>query len=307
MPLLTLVMTLIICLLSWGKVESLEQMNGKIVLITGCSRGIGHAAAELLAEKGYVVYATMRNLNIPSPPPNKRLYIRLLDVTDSASIAKVVNEIIEKEGRLDVLINNAGYALGGSVESVSIQEVFDQMNVNFVGVVRTCQEVLPHMRRQKSGRIINISSEQGVYGLPYGAFYTSSKAALESLSEALSIEVLPWNIIVSIVEPGLVATNFSVKLGSRTIEPNPYHKIHEMIANSLLEKRIPSEFCQSPENIAQFLQKVIEDPEPQLRYQTSQAAKETVSKIIKDISGEEYTKRMKALVIETYKDAWLSE
>lgn len=296
-----------ICLVSWGKVESLEQIKEgkKVVLITGCSRGIGLATAECLAKNGYIVYATIRKANPLTSSSYKTLYFKLLDVTDSASIHNAVCEIIEKEGRLDVLINNAGYALGGPLESLSMQEILDQMDVNFFGVIRTCQEVLPYMRKQKSGHIINISSEQGVYGLPYGSLYTSSKAALESLSEALSIEVWPWNIFVSIVEPGQVATNFSVKLGTRKLEHHPYHRIREMIACSLQEKRIPSDSCQSAEEIALFLRKVIEESEPQLRYQTSKNAEEAVSKSIKDISGKEYSKRMKSLALEVYKEAWL--
>ena len=227
-----------------------------------------------------------------------------MDVTDPSAVHAVVNEIIEKESCLDILINNAGFALGGPLECLSMEEIFEQMDVNFFGAVRTCQEVLPHMRKQRGGHIINISSEQGLYGLPYGSLYTSSKAALESLSEALSIEVLPWNIIVSLVEPGLVATDFTVKLGTRTLEPNPYQKILDAIAASLQEKREPSESCQSPEEIAKLLQKVIEDPEPKLRYQTSELAKETASNIIKDTTGNEYSKRMKSLVMEAYKEGW---
>jgi len=179
-------------------------------------------------------------------------------------------------------------------------EIQDQMNVNFFGVIRVCQAVLPQMRKQKSGHIINISSEQGIYGLPYGSLYTSSKAALESLSEALSVELLPWNITVSIVEPGMVATNFSVKLGSRTVNKNPYEKICERITSSLTDKRNPSVDCQTPEEVAQFLYTVIVDPKPQLRYQTSKAAETLVSQFIKDPSGQEYLKWIKPLIDDYY-------
>jgi retinol dehydrogenase-8 len=230
-----------------------------------------------------------------------------LDVTDASSIKKTVDEIIAKEEHLDVLINNAGCALCGPLECLAMKDIVAQMDVNFFGAIRTCQEVLPHMRRQKSGHIINISSEQGVYGLPYGSLYTASKAALESLSEALSLEVLPWNISVSIVEPGPVATNFSVNWGTRPLEHSPYQAICRKIEDSLQQKREPSEFCQSAIEIAHFIQKVIEDPKPQLRYQTSKKVEETVARSICDLSGADYTMRMKSLLIEAYKEAWSSD
>lgn len=281
-----------------------EEINheNKVVLITGASRGIGLATAKYLAKKGYTVYATMRTLD-PNLPSHKNLHFELLDVTDSSTIQSTVNKIIKNEGYLDILINNAGYALGGPVECLSMKEIQEQMDVNFFGVIRVCQEVLPHMRKLQKGQILNISSEQGIYGLPYGSLYTASKAALELFSEALSIEVLPWNVVVSIIEPGLVRTNFSIKMGSRKLEQNPYQKILDTIAISLDQRNKNIESlgpCQSPEEIAQFLLKVIEDPKPQLRYQTSKAAEEMVSMKLKDLSGKEYTQIMKAAWLENY-------
>ena len=276
------------------------QAEKKVVLITGASRGVGFATAELLANNGYSVYAAVRNTEQFDPEWNKTIHIEQLDVTDDATIQKTVANIIEREGHIDILINNAGYALAGPLECLSMNEIQDQMNVNFFGVIRTCQAVLPQMRKQKSGHIINISSEQGTYGLPYGSLYTSSKAAIESLSEAMSIELSPWNIHVSIVEPGMIATHFSVKLGTRTIEESPYELICAKIRDSLLEERRPSETCQTPEQIAQFLQTVIESQNPQLRYQTSKKAEETVSQFLKDPSGQEYSKWIKPLIDAYY-------
>jgi NAD(P)-dependent dehydrogenase (short-subunit alcohol dehydrogenase family) len=273
----------------------------KVVLITGASRGIGIATAELLAEKGYLVYAGIRTTPVSQLPTHPNLRYEVLDVTDLSTIQQVVSRIIKREGHLDVLINNAGYALGGPVECLTMKEIQEQMDVNFFGAILVMQEVLPHMRAQKSGHIINISSEQGVYGQPYGSLYTASKAALESLSEALSQEVSAWNVSVSIVEPGQVATNFFVKLGSKQVALNPYKRINELIAKSLEDKRVPSETCQTPEQIAHVLQAVIEDPHPKLRYQTSALAEKTVAQYITDTSGAEYSKRMKTEV-----DLWLS-
>lgn len=281
---------------TWNHVTASEiQKETKVVLITGASRGIGLATAEHLAKNGYCVYAGVRNSESLDLPSHQNIHFEKLDVTNLSTIQNTVSKIIKKEGHLDILINNAGYAVAGPVESLEIKEVQEQMDVNFFGMIRVCQEVLPHMRKQQKGHIINISSEQGTYGLPYGSSYTASKAALESLSEALSIEVSPWNIAVTIVEPGHVATNFSVIMGSRKMDHNPYQTICDGITKSLQEKKVPSETCQSPQEIAQFLKKVIEDPEPKLRYQTSKAAEETVSMSLRDTSGSEYTKRMKAL------------
>lgn len=266
----------------------------KVVLITGASRGVGLATAEYLSKKGFHVYAGVRNK--ASLKSTKNLHFEVLDVTDLSTIQKTVSKIIEKEGHLDILINNAGYALGGPVESLSMSEIKSQFDVNFFGVIRMCQEVLPHMRKQQKGHIINISSEQGIYGLPYGSSYTSSKAALESLSEALSIEVSPWNIHVSIIEPGLISSKFSILMGSRKIEGNPYKKIVDDIETSLQQRYEHPESLnpsQSPREVAQFLYAVIQDPAPQLRYQTSAAAREMVSIKLLDLTGKEYTKIMK--------------
>lgn len=273
-----------------------QHAEKKVVLITGASRGIGRATAEHLAKNGYRVYAGMRQGDFSSSSLED-LRFEILDVTETSTVQQAVRKIIEEEGHLDILINNAGYGLIGPLECLSMHEIFEQMDVNFFGVIRVCQEVLPQMRAQKSGRIINISSEQGVYGQPFCSLYTSSKAALESLSEALSIEVLPWNISLSIVEPGPVATdcNFAAKLGQKKLTANPYQRINDQIAEALKEKRVPSELYQSPEEVAQFLQAVIEDPDPRLRYQTSKATEEKVSLYLKDISGREYTQRMKPL------------
>jgi NAD(P)-dependent dehydrogenase (short-subunit alcohol dehydrogenase family) len=267
--------------------------HGKVVLITGASRGLGLATAECLADNGYRVYAGVRDLAECSD--QKNLAFVKLDVTDLATIQSAVGQIIAKEGRLDVLINNAAYAVAGPLESLTMEEMQRQMDVNFFGSIRVCQEVLPQMRRQKSGHIINISSEQGVYGCSYGSLYSASKAALESVSEALSIELMPWDIHVSIVEPGLITTKFTIQMGSRVVDGNPYHKIVGDIKKSLNERSVHPELLipnQSAPEVAEFLLGVLEDPAPKLRYQTSEACKEMVSMKLSDLSGEKYLAKM---------------
>lgn len=253
----------------------------QVILITGGARGVGFATAQTLAQRGYIVYAPGR---------------QELDVTCFDSIQAMVAKIIEQEGRIDILINNAAYALAGPLEHLSQEEMMRQMDVNFFGALRMCQEVLPHMRKQQSGHIINISSEQGIYGLPYGSLYTASKAALESVSEALSIEVLPWNIRVSILEPGLIRSHFSIALGSKELTDAPYQNIMDAIQTTLQERQENPEILkpsQSIEEIATFIADVVEDPHPKLRYQTSPAAQEAVAWKLKDESGELYCQRMR--------------
>ena len=270
----------------------------KVVLITGASSGIGLSTAKYLAKKDYIVYGAVRNLS--SLDTNiKNLHFETLDVTDIQSIQKTVSKIISKEGRIDVLINNAGYALGGSLETLSMDDIKNQMDVNFFGAIRMCQEVLPHMRKNQRGHIINISSEQGVYGLPYGSLYSASKAALESVSESLSIELLPWNIKVSIVEPGQVGTNFVLKMGSKKLKDNPYQKICDFMESShnkrtQKEKALPP--YQKPDEIAAFLFDIMNVTDPQLRYQTNKLSKGIVSMKLNDISGEDYFKKMTIMI-----------
>jgi NAD(P)-dependent dehydrogenase (short-subunit alcohol dehydrogenase family) len=258
------------------------------VLITGASRGIGLAIAETLSDRGYHVYGTVR-----TPMRHPKIHLEVVDLTDPLQIGAFVDRIVETEGGIAVLINNAGYALGGPVECLSMEEIAAQMDVNFIAPIRMIQAVLPQMRKQGSGRIVNISSEQGVYGLPYGSLYTASKAALESLSEALCMEVLPWNIQVSIVEPGLVQTNFTIKAAARKM--GEYQPIFEEIASEIAQRATGTlEGGQTAAEVALFVANIIEDPSPKLRYQTSKAAEEMVSIKLKDLTGEAYLEKMKA-------------
>lgn len=269
----------------------LNAAQNRVVLITGASRGVGLATAQHLAENGFTVYGTIRN----KPPTDGTIHFLPVDLTDETSIQSAIATILEKEGHIDVLINNAGYAIVGPVESLTNQEIHDQMEVNFYAPIRLIQAVLPSMRKQQRGHIINISSINAIYTPPFGSLYAASKAALESFSESLCVEVKPYNIAVSIVEPGLLSTQFSILMGTKEIPDNPYQNTIDAIKTSLEERMAHPEHLspsQSADEIAAFLLAVIDDPHPKLRYQTSEAAKNEVSKKLLDLTGELYVQEM---------------
>jgi NAD(P)-dependent dehydrogenase (short-subunit alcohol dehydrogenase family) len=170
----------------------------KIILITGISSGFGKQAAELLAAQGYTVYGTVRR----DTEINSAVKGLKLDLTDTASIKQAVKTVVEKEGKIDVLINNAGMHTGGPIETSPIENIRLQMDTNFIGMVNLTREILPVMRKQGGGIIINFSSIGGLMGLPFQAFYSASKFAIEGFSEALRMEVKQFNIKVVLINPG---------------------------------------------------------------------------------------------------------
>ena len=180
----------------------------KVVLITGASSGMGKSTANFLQAQGHTVYGAARRTERMQDLAEKGMGVLALDLTDDASIEAVVNEIIAKEGRIDVLINNAGYGSYGSVEEVPIAEAKRQFEVNLFGLARITQLVLPHMRAQKSGRIVNISSMGGKIYTPMGAWYHATKFALEGWSDCLRLEVKQFGIDVVVVEPGGIETEW---------------------------------------------------------------------------------------------------
>lgn len=180
-------------------------MQSQIILITGASSGFGKFTAQMLSEQEHIVYGTSRK---PSENMNN-VKMLVVDVTSPLSIRQAVEQIISEQGRIDVLINNAGIGIGGALELATEDEVSKQMNTNFFGVVNMCREVLPLMRKARKGKIINISSIGGVMGIPYQGFYSASKFAVEGYSEALALEVHPFHIKVCLVEPGDFNTGFT--------------------------------------------------------------------------------------------------
>ncbi len=182
-------------------------MEQKVIIITGASSGFGKATAELLSQKGHTVYGLCRRAM-----EDTQIKYRQCDVRNRENIRSVVEQIVAEQGRVDVLINNAGMGIGGALELATGEEIDLQMGTNFMGCVNMCQAVLPYMRKARAGKIINLSSIGGVMGLPYQGFYSASKFAIEGFSEALSAEVRRFGIRVCMVEPGDFATGFT---GSR--------------------------------------------------------------------------------------------
>lgn len=232
----------------------------KVILITGASSGFGKATAELLAKRGHTVYGLARRTM-----EHPQIHYLTADVRKRDEIDRRVAEIIAKEQRIDVLINNAGMGIGGAIELATSDEIDCQMGTNFMGCVNLCQSVLPHMRRQGGGRIINISSIGGVMGLPYQGFYSASKFAIEGFSEALSTEVKRFGIYVSLVEPGDFATNFTASRNNSEITLNdasygPVFK-HSL---QLIEKEENGGL--KPEKMAQKVTHIVECRRPRMRY-----------------------------------------
>lgn len=232
----------------------------KVVLITGASSGFGKATAELLSAKGYTVYGTSRK-----EVKDDKIHFVVMDVRDRESVCRGVEQVVKECGRIDVLINNAGMGIGGSLELATEEEIELQMGTNFHGCVNVCQTVLPVMRKQGGGQIINLSSIGGVMGLPYQGFYSASKFAIEGFSEALAAEVRGFGIKVSMVEPGDFATNFTARRrNSEATAKNAAYGNSFARSLSIIEKEENGGL--KPEKLAKTMVRIIECRKPRLRY-----------------------------------------
>lgn len=256
--------------------------NQKVAVVTGSSRGIGHEISLTLARNSFFTYATMRNLqrgeNIKSLVEKEHLPLKIeqLDVTDESSIKNAINSITSEAGRIDVLVNNAGYGLGGAFEDLAIDEIRAQYETNLFGLIRTTQAVLPIMRRQKSGTIVNISSGAGRLGYPGGSAYVSSKFAVEGLSESMSYELEPFGIKVVLVEPGFIKTNFgqAMVIAKKSQDPNSQYgqMMQQMAASSskMIQNASPAEL------VAKVVLDAVISKNPNLRYLVGKDVEEWV-------------------------------
>src|ERR687889_1801289 len=206
----------------------------KAVLITGCSSGIGWATAERLVDVGWRVYATARSVEKMAPLEQRGCELLPLDVTDEDSMRSAVDEVERREGAVGVLVNNAGYSQSGAVEAVPMEKGRQQFETNVFGLVRMCQLVLPGMRRQGYGRIVNVSSMGGKLTFPGAGYYHASKHAIEALSDALRFEVEGFGVKVSVIEPGLIRTGFAHAAVGSIVSPQdgPYAGFDEAVARA---------------------------------------------------------------------------
>jgi NAD(P)-dependent dehydrogenase (short-subunit alcohol dehydrogenase family) len=249
----------------------------KAVLITGCSSGIGWATAKYLSDVGWRVYATARSLEKIAPLEKSGCRLLALDVTDEDSMASAVEEVEREEGAVGALVNNAGYSQSGAVEVVPLEKVRAQFETNVFGLVRMCQLVLPGMRRQGYGRIVNVSSMGGKLTFPGAGFYHASKHAVEAVSDALRYEVEGFGVKVSVIEPGLIRTGFAdAAVGSMGGgDDGPYAGFDEAVARATTEnyEQGPiSRLAGEPEAVAGAIEQAISARRPRSRYAVTPSA-----------------------------------
>ena len=246
------------------------------VLITGCSSGIGRATAERLARGGRRVYATTRNVEAIADLESAGCRLLPLDVTDEDSMRGAVEEVERAEGAVGVLINNAGYSQSGAVETVPMEKVRRQFETNVFGLVRMCQLVLPGMRTQGHGKIVNLSSMGGRLTFPGGGYYHASKYAVEAISDALRFEVKGFGVDVVVIEPGLIRTGFArTAVGSMGEGEGPYAGFVAAVARATREnyERGPlARLGGGPEAVAATIEKAISAERPRARYPVTPSA-----------------------------------
>jgi len=243
----------------------------KVAVITGTSSGIGFETALALAREGYYTYATMRDttksdkIKEIAQKENLKIYVLELDVDDENSVTTAIRKILDEKQRIDVLVNNAGWALWGCVEDVSVDEFKMQFDTNFFSIIRLIQEVGPTMRKQGSGTIVNVSSVVGRIGFPASPAYISSKFALEGLSESLRFELAPFGVNVVIIEPGVIKTNFmqNMKMGKKSESDTVYRDITVKVVSGI---KMMTEMGTHPKEVADTIVKAVKDEKPLPRY-----------------------------------------
>lgn len=246
--------------------------NQRVAIVTGSSSGIGLDTSITLAQNGFLTYATMRNLDkgsiIETAAEKEKIPIRVveLDVTDDRSVNDAIQRIISEIGKIDVLVNNAGYGLVGAFEDLSMEEIKSQYETNVFGLMRVTQKVLPIMRNQESGIIVNVSSGAGIFGYPGGSAYVSTKFAVEGLTESISYELESFGIKVVLIEPGFIRTNFAnaMILAKKAQDPNsPYSAMMQTIQSNSGEM---AKNASPVDSVSSAILKAVTSTRPKLRY-----------------------------------------
>src|SRR5215467_4640379 len=253
-------------------VDMSEANKQKVAIVTGSSSGIGYASSLMLARKGFYTYASVRNISRSSrleyEANAEKLPLKLiqLDITDVDSVKDALEKIVSEKGRIDVLVNNAGYGLFGAFEDISLDEIKAQYDTNVFGLIRTTQAVLPTMRKQKSGIIVNVSSINGQVAFPVISAYASTKFATEGLSESIAYELEPFGIKVVLIEPGPVGSNFmkGSVLPKRALDPrSPYSELVQKVNAKITSQH---KNATSPEEVAKIIVQAILTEKPEFRY-----------------------------------------
>jgi short-subunit dehydrogenase len=257
--------------------------RNKTALVTGCSSGIGYSTCLLLARNNFKVYGTVRNLSkakkIQEVIDKEKIPLKiiLLDVNDSESIQNAIRDILYDSRKIDVLINNAGYGMFGPIEDITTEDVKLQFETNFFGVIRLIKEIVPIMRKQGNGTIVNISSMVGRFGVPLNAAYVSSKFALEGLSESISYELAEFGIKIIVIEPGVVQTNFFNNLKINGLDTSsPYYELMKKRVSFLkiAMKNSPT----SSSQVANTILDALNSKRPEFRYVIGIDAKNSIQK-----------------------------
>jgi NAD(P)-dependent dehydrogenase (short-subunit alcohol dehydrogenase family) len=248
----------------------------KAVLITGCSTGIGHATALRLAKAGHTVYATARRVDSIADLREAGAHTLALDVTDEASMAAAVAQVTEKHGAVGVLINNAGYSQSGAIETLPMDDLRRQFETNVFGLVRMCQLVLPGMRRQGWGRIVNISSMGANFTFPGGGAYHASKYAVEAISDALRFEVKGFGVDVVVIQPGLIRTEFAATAQTGlTTDGGPYADFNASVGAATEDAYAKGPLAKlggDADSVAKAVEKAITANRPPIRMRVTPSA-----------------------------------
>jgi len=272
---------------------SSESSVQQVALVTGASSGMGRATAALLAAKGFVVYAGSRDATKLESLRSLNLFPVNLDITSSQSIQKTLKNIIKKHGKIDVLVNNAGYGLVSTVEDVSEEEMFEQFNINVFALLRVTKEVIPFMRKNRSGVIINISSFLGKIGLPLFTMYNASKYAVEGITDSLRYELKDFNIRVHSVMPGFFDTNFArdnLVTNPKTFQDDsPYAKMVSTLAPVIVEQINSGN---EAKEVAEMILEIIENETYPARNTIGDKAKKFIP-MRKELSDEDFERRVR--------------